>query len=87
MRVLISSEASHVSGGGIDGARKTITRHRYDKVHTLQDGFDLYRDIMTGKYWVGTPADPRQCWIRGEENVQKLKLGGDLAEFCPNLPG
>jgi hypothetical protein len=58
---------------------------RYDKVDTLNDGYNLYRDITTNKYWVGTSGNPRQCWIPGDENVQQVKLTHDASRFCPSV--
>jgi hypothetical protein len=85
MRTIDSFECSQVSGCGLRSKLRGLSQSaRYDKVGTLDGGYNLYKDTIGGSYWAGISNRPRLCGIPGDKILQ-VKLAHSVEGICPSL--
>ncbi|MBS7703147.1 hypothetical protein [Chelatococcus asaccharovorans] len=68
-------------------AGDAVDKWRYqEKLHGGEDcnGYNLYKDTMTGKYWLGTEDNQRQVWLTDKHKVGLAILNKDVKDLIPN---
>jgi len=92
MRNLAFDEQAQISGGRniFEQFGDALRKNTYDLKREGTDGYNLYRHegplgLGTGKYWVGTPDRPRQCWVKEPTQIaQALNPSTTtFGQFCP----
>ncbi|MBX3491294.1 hypothetical protein [Parvibaculum sp.] len=57
---------------------------RYKEIRHGDDGYNLYQDRMTKKYWVGTDDNPRQVWLNDQHKFNEAWSSSSFKQFTPS---
>jgi hypothetical protein len=56
---------------------------RYKEIRHGDDGYNLYQDRTTKKYWVGTDDSPRQVWLSDQNKINEAWSSSGFKQFTP----
>ncbi|MBS7697015.1 MULTISPECIES: hypothetical protein [unclassified Chelatococcus] len=69
---------------GFEKVAKLFKDARYQERKHGDDGYNLYQDMTTKKFWIGTEDNPRQVWLVDPAKIEEAQTSSSFKHFIPS---